>query len=57
MQIGLRQVLRRPPVWFLVQARRLAMVAIWITRVHVVAFFIVAGIARCWLHRPSVQLG
>lgn len=40
---GLRQILRRPPVWFLVQARLLAAVAIWITRVHIVAFFVVAG--------------
>jgi MFS family permease len=41
--LGMRQVLRRPPVWFLVQARVLATLAIWITRVHIVAFFVVAG--------------
>jgi MFS family permease len=39
----LRQVLRRPPVWFLVQARFLATVAIWIAGVHIVAFFVAAG--------------
>jgi MFS family permease len=41
--LGMRQVLRHPPVWFLVQARVSATLAIWITRVHIVAFFVVAG--------------
>ena len=37
------QILRHPPVWFLVMARLLATMGNHLTHVHIVAFFITAG--------------
>ena len=39
----MRQILRRPPVWFLVMGRLLATMGNHLTQVHIVAFFITAG--------------
>jgi MFS family permease len=39
----MRQILRYPPVWFLVMARLLATMGNHLTQVHIVAFFIAAG--------------
>jgi MFS family permease len=39
----MRQILRRPAVWFLVMGRLLATMGNHLTQVHIVAFFIAAG--------------